>query len=263
MLTAVIVEDEPHAVRRLSMQLRHVPDLTIAGVARDGIEGVRLIERVNPDIAFVDINLPTMTGLEVADHVRKRSRTAIIFVTAHDMHAIEAFRLAAVDYLLKPVQKYRVVEAVERARARKSVGEERRDALFDVFRGAGRMPPPQEFEVEMWVTSRRKTVRLVLSTVEMFKAERDYIRVFSEGGEFLIRESMRALEERLDARRFLRLHRSTIVNIDRVVEIERSAGGRLSVRLASGRRMPVGDTYADVVRALAPREQTPLRRDVG
>ena len=196
MLSAVIVEDEPHAVRRLSMQLRHIPDLTIAGIARDGIEGVRLIERVNPDIAFVDINLPVLSGLELADRIKGRFKSAIIFVTAYDMHAIEAFRLAAVDYLLKPVQKYRVVEAVERARVRKSAGEERLDALFDVFRGAGRMPPPQEFEAEMWVSSRRKTVRLVLSTVEIFEAERDYIRVFSEGGEYLIRESMRALEER-------------------------------------------------------------------
>ena len=143
------------------------------------------------------------------------------------MHAIEAFRLAAVDYLLKPVQKYRVVEAVERARARRSVGDEKLETLFDVFRGVGRMPPAQEFEAEMWVSSRRKTVRLVLSTVDVFEAERDYIRVIS-GRRGISDPGVHARARRNAWTRgaFCGVHRSAIVNIDRVAENRACSPGR-------------------------------------
>jgi DNA-binding LytR/AlgR family response regulator len=254
MLTAVIVEDEPHAVRRLSMQLRQAPDVVIAGVARDGVEGLELIRRLGPDIAFLDISLPGMSGIELAQQLQDHTRPAVVFVTAYDAHAIEAFRLAAVDYLLKPVQREQVVEAVERVRARH--GER---TAGDASSG------PREFAPEMWVSGRRGVVRLLMSAVDWFEAERDYIRIHAGETRYLIREPLHQLEARLDPKRFLRVHRSAIVNVDKVARIARSDNGRLSVCLNSGHVAPVGGAYADAVRALAlgGRAPAPTRRRAG
>ena len=253
--TAVIVEDEPHAVRRLSMALRSIADLTVLGVARDGDEGLALIRRMDPDIAFLDISLPGLSGLEVAEALNG-GRTSVVFVTAYDRHAIDAFRLAAVDYLLKPVEFPQVVEAVERARRRGA--EDRKGAggevaaLLEAMRRAGLEPqaPTPEYDAEMWVAGRRGAVRLALTSVEWFEAERDYVRIHADGGEHLIRQAVHALEDRLDPKRFLRVHRSAVVNVDRIERVERKVNGALTIRLASGHRVPVGRSYADAVRAL-------------
>jgi two-component system response regulator AlgR len=233
-LRALAVDDEPLATERLRMLCARIDMVELVGTAHDGASALTMIETLKPDVLLLDIEMPGMTGLALAEALQERMGStgpAIIFVTAFDQYALAAFEVAAVDYLMKPIDAARLTRALERAR------------------GRGALPTPR-WLAEFWVPSRGEMLRVQVEDVEHVQAERDYMRLTTAKRSFLIHQTISNLEMRLDPARFVRIHRSVIVRRDRVVRLfhERSSGWQ--VELEDGLQLPVGRTHAASVKAL-------------
>jgi DNA-binding LytR/AlgR family response regulator len=229
--TAVIADDEPRLAEYLRERLAVLwPELAIAGIAHNGPEAQALIAREAPDIAFLDIRMPGLSGIEVA---RASGRdVSIVFVTAFDEYALEAFRHAAVDYLLKPVEDDRLADTVARLKARAgapstaSVG----DLLAAIAGLRGDAP-----ERLAWIRASRgsQVVLIDVDDVSYFQANDKYTSVFTPEGESLIRTPLRELAGQLDARHFWQVHRGTIVNVRQVAATARDLAGRVTLTMKS------------------------------
>ncbi|MFQ3666284.1 MAG: LytTR family DNA-binding domain-containing protein [Sphingomonadaceae bacterium] len=231
-LRTLIVDDEPLAVERLQILCARLPDLQLVGTANDGEAALRLVEALEPDLLFLDIAMPGMTGMEVARALAGRAnRPAIVFVTAFDSFAVAAFDAEAVDYLMKPVASERLARAVERVRARR---EERSEAA---------QPPADSWCREFWVPSRGELVRVEASAIDWIEAERDYMRLHIGERSFLIHETISALEERLDPAQFLRVHRSAILRRDAIARLTHDGQGNWAAELGNGTVVRIGRTY--------------------
>jgi DNA-binding LytR/AlgR family response regulator len=253
-LRIAIVEDEAASMRRLQSLLAQVPDVDVVGVAADGESGIALVRRMRPDAIFLDISMPGIDGIGVAEALRGEGAPEIVFATAHSEFAVAAFALSAVDYVLKPVDADRVRSAVERARARirSSSAEERANrlqlALDALNAGSGD-------EVEggpirsLWVADGRGRTRLDLATVERFEADRDYVRIHTPQRSYLMRGTLQALCEKLDPERFIRIHRSGIVSLAAVRGLRRRMTGSIVAHMASGAEAAVGRAYLAELRA--------------
>lgn len=231
MTRALIVEDEPLLAEQLRGKLAALwPGLVIAGVAGEGREALRLARQSRPDIAFLDIRLPGMSGLEVAAALPVDTR--VVFVTAHDEFAVDAFRAAAVDYLLKPVSDERLRATIERLRD----GESRRDAsrqreeLLSLLQrlGAGASP-----EYLQWIRAGlgETTVLVPVDDVAYFRAEAKYTSAFTRDREHLLRRPISRLEQQLDPNRFWRVHRGIIVRVEQIISASRDLRGRYTLTL--------------------------------
>lgn len=224
----VIVEDEGPARRRLRELVDEAPDVECVGEARDATSAVETIDRLRPDVVFLDVRLPGGTGLDVLDRLDHRPR--VIFTTAHDRYAVSAFELQALDYLLKPFGDARFREALQRARA----------AL-----DAARSPDPAErlraglsdgSMRRLYVRDRGRILPLAVDDVVRIEAWDDYCRVYAAGDRFLVDVRMKEFEARLPES-FLRVHRGHIVNLDHVVAFHPADGGRLEVEIDDGTRV--------------------------
>jgi DNA-binding LytR/AlgR family response regulator len=233
---AIIADDEPHLAAYLRDRLVAVwPELEVVGIAGDGPQALRLIEDQDPDILFLDIKMPGLSGLEVAR--RAAEGVHIVFVTAFDQYAVEAFERAAVDFLLKPVTDERLAQTVQRLRQRRRAppgGDALREALdtlaraLPVLAGANAAPGRLAF-IRAAVGNQ---VRLIaVDDVCYFQATDKYTSVFTTDGEALIRSSLKELIEQLDPHRFWQVHRGTIVNIAQVAATTRDLSGRIQIRL--------------------------------
>ena len=245
-LKVVIVEDEPLAVERLKLALKAAPDVEVVGAAHDGRQGLELIRSLKPDLVFLDIKMPMLDGIELADILAKEGGgPAVIFLTAFGQFAVTAFELAAVDYLMKPVALDRVRASVERARERiaASTAQERAadlEKLVTSLRREAETPSVEPSNQSLWVTDARGRVRVPLSGVDWLEAERDYVRIHSGKDSHLMRMTLQALAEKLDESNFFRVHRSAVVNLHAVTGLRRRSWGLVSVRLRSGAEVPVG-----------------------
>jgi two-component system response regulator AlgR len=242
-LRAMIVDDEPLAVERMQFLCADQPQLEIVGTANDGATALRLIGALAPDIVFLDIAMPELDGMAVA-RVLGASQPdgtpppAIVFVTAFDSFAIEAFDLAAFDYLLKPVASDRLARAVERVIERRSQGA----------------PPPSEGPVsEFWVPHRSELVRIAAADIERIDAERDYMRLHVGERSYLLHQTIANLEARLDPAQFIRLHRSVIVRRDRIVRLGHDRAGAWHAELVDGAQVRIGRTYLAAAKGMAGR----------
>jgi DNA-binding LytR/AlgR family response regulator len=234
---ALIADDEPHLAVYLRERLAALwPELDIVGVAGDGPEALRLIEEHDPDVLFLDIRMPGLTGLEVAQ--RAAAGVHVVFVTAYDQYAAVAFEREAVDYLLKPVSDERLRETVRRLRAR--VGTAAPPAgLAAALETLGRLLPalgaaaPAAAQRLAWIRAAiGNQVRLIaIEEVCYFQANDKYTSVFTREGEALIRTSLKELGEQLDPAHFWQIHRSTIVNLAHVASSTRDLSGRIQIRL--------------------------------
>jgi two-component system LytT family response regulator len=227
MIRAVIVDDETPARDRLRRLLDEVADVEIAGEAEDGERAMAEIARLAPDVVFLDIQMPGCTGMEVAASLPS-PRPHIVFCTAFDQYAVDAFELSAVDYLLKPVNRARLAQALERVRA----GHRKDDAVVAGTRAAA---PPSRF------LARRGNLYRVVQAREVlcFLSEDGLTKLQAATEHYWMSPSLNDLEARLDTRRFFRVSRAAIVNLDAVKDVVPTAGGHGEVRLSNGSRYEV------------------------
>ncbi len=229
-ITAIIADDEPRLAEFLRDRLTVLwPELLIAGIARNGPEAQALIEREVPDIAFLDIRMPGLSGIEVARAASRDVR--IVFVTAFDQYAVQAFERAAVDYLLKPVSDQRLAETVARLQSQSAASD---TSLRDVLAAISQMRQDAP-ERLAWIRASRgaQVVLIDVNDVVYFQANDKYTSVLTADGESLIRTPLRELAEQLDARHFWQVHRGTIVNVRQVADTVRDLTGRVTLRLKS------------------------------
>ncbi|PZU51363.1 MAG: DNA-binding response regulator [Sphingomonas sp.] len=245
-LKTLIVDDEPLAVERLQILCARVPGLQLVGTASDGEAALRLIEALEPDLVFLDIAMPGMTGIDVANVLEGRATApAIVFVTAFDQYAVAAFDAAAVDYLLKPVAPERLEKAVQRVAERQRIAAE---APVDSAPSTN-----ARYAQEFWVPNRGELARVAVADIERIEAERDYMRLHAGSRSWLIHETIGALEARLNPAEFIRLHRSTIVRRDRIMRLAHDGQGNWTAELSGGQQLRIGRTYLASVRASVTR----------
>lgn len=245
-LATLIVDDEPLAVDRLRAICDRLPMIEVIGSASDGAQALESITELSPDIVLLDLTMPEMDGLMLARRLAEHDNPpAIIFVTAHDDHAVEAFDLDAVDYVLKPVEQERLERAIGRAFARR--GE-------PASSSTGQSSPWLE---ELWVPNRSELVRIGVAEVGRIDAERDYVRLHVGEGEgrrsYLLLQTIAGLESRLDPERFIRIHRSIMLRRDRIVGLRHDGLGVWSAETIDGETLRIGRTYLAKVKAMAGR----------
>ncbi len=258
---ALIVDDEPVARRGIRQLLAEHHDIEIVGECDNGEAAVQAIRRDNPDIVYLDIQMPGVDGFGVIRTIGAQAMPCVIFVTAFDEHALAAFAVAATDYIVKPFSAERFHEAtyraLERIRDRRVVAahEQLLDALGDGPRKelrAGSAPSRAEnYATRLLVSAGTRSVVVPLKDVTLFEADGYYVRVSASNARHTLRESLKELELRLDPSEFLRVHRSAIVRISSVRGLERTDSERLMVVLYDGARIPVSRTRReDVIRTL-------------
>ena len=247
-LRVLVVDDEPLARQRLLDLLAQEPGVE-AETAASGREAVARIRADAPDLLFLDVQMPGLTGLDVVREVGPEAMPVTIFVTAFDQHALAAFELAALDYLLKPFEDERFRAAL--ARARDTVRLRQVDALqhrlLTLLHGeAAPPPPPPAAYLERIAVEMRGQIRVVpVEAVDYVTADGPYAEVHTAADTFVIRERMQTLEDRLDPAAFARIHRSTIVRLDRIEALLTAGGGEYAVRLTDGTKLRVSRSRRD------------------
>jgi DNA-binding LytR/AlgR family response regulator len=261
----VVVDDEPLAIRGLRISLKRVPGVELVGVARDGVEGLEVIRREKPDIVLLDILMPRMDGLALADALAEEGGPAVIFVTAYGQYAIDAFELAAVDYLMKPVTLPRLRAAVERALHRLAADTAQQRAaemqrVIESFRAGAAGELEGGPGRALWVSDPRGRTRVPLASVDWFEAQRDYVKIHAGSETYIQRGTLADLEARLDHAMFQRIHRSAIVNLQAVRALRRRAWSLCAVTLRTGQEAPIGRSYlAELKARLRQSDITSLR----
>jgi len=239
---ALIVDDEPLARRGILLRLRAFKDVEVVGECGDGLSAVGKILDLSPDLVLLDVQMPGMDGFEVLRALPKDHLPAVIFTTAYEQHAVRAFEAHALDYLLKPINDARFAEAVERAQA--AVSSAAKAAMAErVLRLLGR---ESEQFVSRFAVRTGSRIQIVLADdVEWIGAAGDYAELHCPGRSHLVRETMRELEQKLDPVKFLRIHRSRIIRIDCIRELQAIENREYTVRLADGSEHRSSRTYAD------------------
>jgi len=248
-LKTLIVDDEPLAVERIQVICAEIETIRVIGTASDGAAALRLAEKLEPDLVLLDMTMPELDGLGVARKLAARDNPpAVIFVTAHDHFAVEAFDLDAIDYVLKPVAADRLSRAIGRALERRNTnGSSHSEA--------------SEWLSELWVPHRSELLRIAVSEVHRIDAERDYVRLHvaapGEEGDssrtYLLLQTIAGLEARLDPEKFIRIHRSTILRRDNIRGLRHDGLGVWSAELMNGEALRIGRTYLSRVKKMAGR----------
>ena len=238
----LIVDDEPLAREGLRAMLTAFEWAEVVGEATDGAAAVEAINRLQPELVFLDVQMPGLLGTEVARRLERQP--FIIFTTAYSQHAVSAFELGAVDYLLKPFGRSRLSAAMERVRA--AIGEPVGVGALERLAGALGSGPISR----LFVRTGGNLVPLLISEVAWFEADDDYVIAHTARAHHALSLSLSRLEERLDPRRFVRVHRAHIVNLDHVRAFKRDTRGNLEAELVSGRRVPVSRARAQELRSL-------------
>ena len=244
-LRAMIVDDEPLAIERMQVLCAELDQLQVVGTASDGEAALRLAGKLRPDLLLLDMTMPGMDGLTLARRLgRLDAPPAVIFVTAHEDFAVEAFDLEAVDYVLKPVAVERLERAIDRALMRR---ERHRQATGE-----------SDWLTEFWVPHRSELLRVDAAQVERIDAEREYVRLHVDKGDgqkrsYLLLQTIAGLEGKLDPARFIRIHRSTILRRDRIRGLRHEGLGVWSAELDDGETLRIGRTYLRKVKGMAGR----------
>ncbi|HJT41798.1 MAG TPA: LytTR family DNA-binding domain-containing protein [Sphingobium sp.] len=245
-IRTMIVDDEPLAVERLQMLCAREPRIALVGTASDGEAALRLIEGLQPDLVLLDIAMPLLDGLGVARAASRLGlRPAVIFVTAFEGFAVEAFDLAAIDYLLKPVAHDRLARAIDRV----ELALRNREAPTP----ATSAEPEPEWAEEFWVPHRSELIRIGTGQIDRIEAERDYMRLHVGPNSYLLHQTISSLESRLDPQLFVRLHRSHIVRRDHIARLRHDGSGVWFACLANGAEIRIGRTYLTNARAMTGR----------
>jgi two-component system LytT family response regulator len=237
-LRVLVIDDEPPARRKLTMMLRGEPDIEVAGEATNGLEAVSAIEKYKPDAIFLDIQMPGMNGFEVLDALEADSLPLVVFVTAYDQHAVKAFEVHAADYLLKPFDRARLQASLARLRSARNPVPSKWNELLAELR-------PREYLTRVVVKWRGRVLFLKIEEVDWIEASANYVELHSSRQSYLLRETLSTLETRLDPKNFARVHRSTMVNIDRIQELQPSTHGDFIVLLKDGSKLRMSRRYRE------------------
>ena len=249
MMRVLLVDDEQLALDRLRVFFGDIEDTEVVGEARDGENAIRLIDELRPDLVILDIQMPGRNGLRTASDINVEPRPEVVFVTAHEHYAPDAFDLEAADYILKPVRFDRLRVATERARKRRQLHdvaaranrlEAEMHGLRDGQAGAARPDP------EIWVPERHGQRRVPIESIDWIEAARDYVLLHTELRSYMLRATMSMLEEKLAGTPLIRVHRSAFIRPSRVTEI-RHEGRTMSLILADGTSVQVGPSYVEAV----------------
>jgi two-component system LytT family response regulator len=243
-IRTVIVDDEDLARERTQTLLEQQPDIEIVGLCADGTSAVETIDREHPDLDFLDVQMPGMVGFEVVENIDPEHMPAIVFVTAYDGHALRAFEINALDFLLKPFDQARFEKALERARAQ--VNRDRSTAidalLVSLLEG---LHEERKYPERLIVKSGGRVFFVRTEDIDWVEASGNYVKIHAKGEAHLIRESMKNMEAKLDAKTFVRIHRSAIVNIDRIKELEPWFHGEYVVIMRDGTRLTASRVFSE------------------
>lgn len=240
-IRTLIVDDEPIARRGLRNLLKAEAGIEIIGECGDGVQAVEDIRRKKPDLVLLDIQMPEMDGFAVIAHLGVERMPAFIFITAYDDFALRAFRVHALDYLLKPVKAPLLHAALERARTMQSSNSDTQK-LAALLR---QLPEAQRYAERVTIKVNDNLLVLKVQEIQWFEAYGDYVRVHHRGKTFLLREKIGALETRLNPAQFARIHRSALVRIDCVKEMSPLTNGDYAVTLNDGVRLTLSRTYRE------------------
>jgi len=258
-IRTLIVDDERLAIEGLKLRLAKFPDVEIIGQCLNGREAIRKIKTEKPDLVFLDIQMPGFDGFGVVKGVMDIDPPLFVFVTAYEEHAIRAFEANAVNYLMKPVDEDKLADTIERVRQRLAEKKSADDAekLIEVLNqvaphaleeiDAVDNENTQRFEQLINVKDRGKIFRVKVDSIEYVEAAGDYMCIHTGDNSLILRETMKDLEKRLDPRKFQRVHRSIIVNLDQVRQVRPHTNGECFLTLESGAEVKVSRSYRDVV----------------
>ncbi len=248
-IRTLIVDDEELGRDRLQSLLASQTDVDIIGVCVDGPSAVETIEREQPDLVFLDVQMPGMDGFEVIDNLDAVHMPAVVFVTAHDGHALRAFEIHALDFLLKPFDQTRFEKALERARAqvRRSNGPLMDSRLVSLLE---ELHQERKYPERLIVKSSGRVFFIRTEELDWVEASGNYVKIHTATDAHLLRESMKNMETKLDPRTFVRIHRSAIVNIDRIKELEPWFHGEYVVIMRDGTRLTASRVFSDRLSAL-------------
>src|SRR5687768_5811375 len=252
-ITAVIADDEPLARERIRTLLAEEPDIEVVAEAANGMEAVSAVREHQPDLLFLDVQMPGLDGFGVIDQLQSTRLPSIVFVTAYDEYAIAAFDVHALDYLLKPFNRMRFQKTLKRARAHvlaragtdfghrvvgllETVRAQRKHLDRLVIRNAGRV------------------AFLTVTEIDWIEAAGNYVKIYGGKEQHVLRETLKNLEQRLDPHRFVRVHRSTILNIERIRELQPLFHGDQIAVLKDGTRVTCSRSYSDRLEALLTNE---------
>jgi two-component system LytT family response regulator len=241
--TCIIIDDEKLARELLREYLSAFPDIEIIGECSKGSEAVEQIDKLKPDLIFLDVQMPGMTGFDVLDEIVHIPY--VIFTTAYDHYAIKAFEKNAVDYLLKPLDQERFKLAIERAQQRKKIES---GNIEDLLSSMHTHAPRASYETHIFVQKSEKLFNLPVEDIIYLEASGDYTIISAKSDQYVSSSGIGKLEEIMNPEIFLRVHRSTIINVNYLKEIERHFNGGMVVKMQNGKSFPVSRTYAKIIR---------------
>jgi len=249
-LTVLLVDDEPLAREGLRILLTRDPDITAVHDARNGLEAVALIRDLRPDIIFLDVQMPEMDGFGAVREIGPGQMPAVVFVTAHDQYAIQAFEVNAIDYLLKPVTEERFSQALARVKTRldTQTGDDNNRQILSLLET---IASPARYLKRLAVRTAGKIILVDVADIEWIEAAENYVQLHTPRGSHLLHVTMTTVEKSLDPAVFLRIHRSVIVNVTRIRELQPVMHGEYAITLASGARLQSGRSYSERLKALA------------
>lgn len=248
-LTVLLVDDEPLARQGLRRLLRNDPQVDVILEARNGREAVQIIRDRQPDLVLLDVQMPRMDGFAVVEAIGPAVMPAVIFVTAHDQYAVRAFEISAIDYLLKPVTAERFRAAFDRATSRLQ-GAPTNDASRQILAMLDVVAKPPRYPARLAVRVGEKTVFVVVEDVDRIEALQNYVRLHVGQTRHLLHVPLSTIETALDPARFMRIHRSQIVNLRRIRQVWPLAHSQYVVELVSGERLQSGRTYGERIRRM-------------
>ena len=260
-IRTILVDDEPLAIQGLQLRLQAHDDVEIVDTCSNGREAIRSIKTHKPDLVFLDIQMPGFDGFSVIQGLMEVEPPLFVFVTAYVDHALRAFEADAVDYLMKPVEEARLADTMDRVRQRlaEKRGVEEVDRLKEVLAevapgamenvdaGGEDAHAANRYEKMINIKDRGQIFRVDVDSIEKIDAAGDYMCIYTGDNTLILRETMKDLEKRLDPRRFQRVHRSTIVNLDQVKQVKPHTNGECFLVLGSGSQVKVSRSYRDVV----------------
>ncbi|HEY0014035.1 MAG TPA: LytTR family DNA-binding domain-containing protein [Allosphingosinicella sp.] len=262
-IRTILVDDEPLAIQGLQLRLAPHEDVEIIETCSNGREAIRAIKTHKPDLVFLDIQMPGFDGFSVIQGLMEVEPPLFVFVTAYSDHAIRAFEAQAVDYLMKPVEEERLADTLERVRQRlaEKRGVEEAEKLkgvlaevapdaaetFDTANPGDDGHASNRYEKLINIKDRGQIFRVDVDSIEKIDAAGDYMCIYTGDNTLILRETMKDLEKRLDPRRFQRVHRSCIVNLDQVRQVKPHTNGECFLVLESGSQVKVSRSYRDVV----------------